>query len=127
MKCREGERPYPLAAANFSCFLSASSYIMAKKKRTYEMNVSSKSGTGNYRVLVALGFNRKTFKTYDLDVEIARASERQARNGKISPRDLERRPYADKLHQRDSEIEQYGSAARLWFRGSAWQRETPSA
>lgn len=52
-----------------------------------------------------LGFNRKTLKNYDLDLEIARASERQARNGKMSPRDSERRSYADKLHQRGSEIE----------------------
>jgi hypothetical protein len=30
-----------------------------------------------------LGFNRKTIKKYGLDVEISRASERQARNGKM--------------------------------------------
>jgi hypothetical protein len=92
---------------------------------TAEMLSPEKAPLNTLSVAHALGFNRKTLKKYGLDVEIARASERQARNGNISPHDSERRSYADKLHQRDSEIE--ASAARLWFRRSAWQRETPSA
>src|SRR5215469_15339264 len=50
-----------------------------------------------------VGFNRKTLKKYGLDAEIARASEKQERNGKISARKSEWRSYADTLHERDCE------------------------
>jgi hypothetical protein len=72
---------------------------------TAEMLSPEEAPLNTLSVAHALGCNRKTLKKYGLDVEIARASERQARNGKISPCDSERRSYADKLHQRDSEIE----------------------
>jgi hypothetical protein len=69
-------------------------------------NLSVEEGPLNtLSVAPQLGFNREKLKKYGFDVEIARASERQGRNGKMSPRDSERRSYADKLHQRDSEIE----------------------
>lgn len=52
-----------------------------------------------------VGFNRKTLKKYGLDAEIARASEKQARNGNMSALKSERRSYADRLNERDCEIE----------------------
>jgi hypothetical protein len=56
---------------------------------TAEMLSPEEAPLNTLSVAHALGFNRKTLKKYGLDVEIARASERQARNGKISPRDSE--------------------------------------
>ena len=50
------------------------------------------------------GFNRKTLKKYGLDVEIASAAKRQARNGKASPREVAQRSQADALRIRDNEI-----------------------
>ena len=70
-----------------------------------EMQSPEEAPLNTLSVAHQLGFNRKTLKKYGLDVEIARAYEGQARNGKMSPRDSERRSYADKLHQRDCEIE----------------------
>jgi hypothetical protein len=52
-----------------------------------------------------LGIDRKTLKKYGLDLVIAKAAERQARNGKGSPRELERRSHADMLRGRDQEID----------------------
>jgi hypothetical protein len=52
-----------------------------------------------------LGFNRKTLKKYGLDREIAEAAERQARHGKLSPQEIERRSRTDKLRARDLEFE----------------------
>lgn len=52
-----------------------------------------------------LSFDRKTLKKYGLDEEIAAASKRQARNGKISPKEMERRSMNDKLRDRDQEID----------------------
>ena len=52
-----------------------------------------------------VGFNRKTLKKYGLDAEIARAFEKQQRNGNVSARESERRNHADTLHERDCEIE----------------------
>jgi hypothetical protein len=52
-----------------------------------------------------LNFNRKTLKKYRLDAEIAAAAERQARNGKLSPKEIERRSMNDMLRDRDQEIE----------------------
>ncbi len=51
-----------------------------------------------------LGFNRKTLVRYGLDSIIRDASDRQARNGKLSPREIERRSYADMVRDRDNEI-----------------------
>jgi hypothetical protein len=50
------------------------------------------------------GFDRKTLKKYGLDVEIAAAAKRQARNGKSSPREIAQRSQADALRSRDNEI-----------------------
>ncbi len=52
-----------------------------------------------------LNFNRKTLKKYRLDEEIAAAAERQTRNGKLSPKEIERRSMSDMLRDRDQEIE----------------------
>jgi len=52
-----------------------------------------------------LRFNRKTLKKYRLDAEIAEAAERQARHGKLSPKEMERRSHTDMLRARDLEIE----------------------
>lgn len=51
-----------------------------------------------------LGFNRKTLKKYELDVEISEAAKRQERNGKLSPKAFEKRAYSEMLRERDNEI-----------------------
>jgi hypothetical protein len=89
---------------------------------TAEMLSPEEAPLNTLSVAHALGSNRKTLKKYGLDVEIARASERQShrviRNGVLTPTNC------TNVIPRSR---QCGSAARLWFRGSAWQRETPSA
>ena len=50
------------------------------------------------------GFDRKTLKKYELDVEIAAAAKRQATNGKASSREVALRSQADALRSRDNEI-----------------------
>jgi hypothetical protein len=52
-----------------------------------------------------LGHDRKSLKKYGLDAEIAEAAERQASNGKRSPKEIERRSLNDTLRDRASEIE----------------------
>ena len=50
-----------------------------------------------------LNIDRKTLKKYGLDFEIAKSADRQARNGKLSPKELKRRSYTDMLRARDED------------------------
>jgi hypothetical protein len=50
------------------------------------------------------GFDRKTLKKYGLDVDIRAAVQAQAKAGKPSPRETERRSQADALRDRDQDI-----------------------
>lgn len=55
-------------------------------------------------VATHLKANRKTLKKYRLDVEIAAAAERRARNGVLSPAQSVRRTNTEQLRIRDEEI-----------------------
>jgi hypothetical protein len=51
-----------------------------------------------------VNFDRKTLKKYHLDEEIAAAAERQARNGRPSPKEVKQRSIENMLMARDQEI-----------------------
>jgi hypothetical protein len=51
------------------------------------------------------GFDRKTLKKYGLDVEIGAAARAQAKSGKPTLRETQRRSQSDAIRDRDQEIE----------------------
>lgn len=71
---------------------------------TAETLSSDQAPLNTLAVAKLLNFDRKTLKKYGLDREIAAAAGRQARNGKLSPKEIERRSMNDMLRDRDQEI-----------------------
>jgi hypothetical protein len=71
---------------------------------TAETQSSQHAPLNTLAVAKLLNFDRKTLKKYGLDREIEVAARRQACNGKLSPRELERRSMKDMLRDRDQEI-----------------------
>lgn len=70
-----------------------------------EMCSAEEAPLNTLAVAERLGFNRKTLKKYHLDEEIAAAAKRQARIGKLSSKEIERRSNQAALRARDKEIE----------------------
>ncbi|MGA1981111.1 MAG: hypothetical protein ABSG84_01450 [Acidobacteriaceae bacterium] len=82
---------------------------MRKAVREYLLTAEAQSPEqaplNTLAVAKLLSFDRKTLKKYGLDRDIAAAAERQARNGKLSPKEIERRSINDMLRDRDQEID----------------------
>jgi hypothetical protein len=72
---------------------------------TAETQSSEQAPLNTFAVAKLLDFDRKTLKKYGMDKEISAAAERQARNGKLSPKEIERRSMNDMLRDRDLEID----------------------
>jgi hypothetical protein len=73
-----------------------------------------------------LNFNRKTLKKYGLDQEIVAAAKCQARNSKLSPKEIERRSMSDPLRQRDQEIQAMRRRCEALIARYAWRKATLS-